>query len=80
MTPSAPVEPGQWYAVSILVEQYLPAIPRSDPDDVLGAESLAALARTWTPLWEQVRRGEDHGYVAGTFHLYRNPKKLNPAD
>ncbi len=76
--PGTPLEPDQWYAVSVLIEQYLPAIPRADPGDLLGAESLAELTRAWTPLWQQIARGEDHGYVAGTFHLYRSPKKLKP--
>ncbi len=67
------LRPGHWYAVSILLEQYLPAIPRAAPGELLGADALASLARVWTPLWEQVARGEDHGYVAGTFHLYRLP-------
>ncbi len=75
VAPGSPLESGQWYAVSILVEQYLPAIPRADPGELLGADSLASLTRAWTPLWEQVARGEDHGYVAGTFHLYRLPFK-----
>ncbi len=73
VAPGTPLEPGHWVAVSILVEQYLPAIPRAEPGELLGADSLASLARTWTPLWEQVKRGENHGYVAGTFHLYRLP-------
>ncbi len=71
LKPGDEILPGHWVAVSILAEQYLPAIPRADPGDVLGADSLASLARSWTPLWQEVKRGEDHGYVAGTFRLYR---------
>ena len=78
--PGTPLEPRQWYAVSILVEQYLPAIPHADPEDLLGAESLAELARAWTPFWQQITHGEDHGYVAGTFHLYRMPPWLHPPE
>ena len=43
----------------------------SRPEDVRGYTSLVAQAKRWEPLWRKVARGEDHGYVAGTFHLYR---------
>jgi hypothetical protein len=72
VNPDLPPEPG-WYAVSILLEQYLPTIPRTPPDAVRGHASLLALAEHWTPFWDAVRAGEDHGYVAGTFHLYYLP-------
>ncbi len=72
--PGEELLPGHWYAVSVLIEQYLPAIPRANLDDVLGADGLISLARSWTPLWQRVASGEDHGYVAGTFHLYRIPE------
>lgn len=70
------VEPGDelgpgWYAVDVMVEQYIPAVGRSRPEDVRGYASLLAQAERWEPLWRDVARGEDHGYVAGTFHLYR---------
>ena len=76
--PDTPLEPGQWYAVSVLAEQYLPAIPRAAKDELLGADALTYLAQTWTPYWQQIARGEDHGYVAGTFHLYRLPSASVP--
>lgn len=70
------VEPGDelvpgWYAVDVTVEQYIPAAQGSRPEDVRGYTSLVAQAKRWEPLWRQVARGEDHGYIAGTFHLYR---------
>ncbi len=68
--PDEELVPG-WYAVNVMVEQYVPAVGRSRPEDVRGHASLVALAERWEPLWREVERGEDHGYVAGTFHLYR---------
>ncbi len=73
-TPDTPLLPGHWYAVNVLVEQYLPAIPDAEPGTLRNHDALTSLARTWTPFWQQiVARGEDHGYVAGSFHLYRMP-------
>lgn len=70
--PAAAAEGGEWYAVNMTLEQYLPAIRRARPEDVRSYASLAALAETWEPLWRQiVARGDDHGWVAATFHLYR---------
>jgi len=70
VTPGTPLESG-WYAVDVTAEQYLRAIPRTRPADVRGYASLAALAAAWTPVWQEiVARGDDHGYVAATFHLY----------
>ena len=70
VAPDEKLVPG-WYAVNVTVEQYVPAIRRSRPEDVRGYPSLGELAERWEPLWREVARGEDHGYVAGTFHLYR---------
>jgi 4-amino-4-deoxy-L-arabinose transferase-like glycosyltransferase len=70
--PGVALEPGAWYAVSVSLEQYLPAIPRARPEDVRGYDSLVRLAEAWGPYWREIAgRGEDHGWVAGTFHLYR---------
>jgi len=70
VTPGSPPESG-WYAVNVTAEQYLRAIPRARPEDVRGHASLAGLAAAWTPAWHEiVARGDDHGYVAATFHLY----------
>lgn len=66
------VGPG-WYAVSIQIEQYLPAVLRASPETLYDYTRYHALAVKWKPYWEAIRAGEDHGYVAGTFHLYRLP-------
>ncbi len=71
--PGAATPPG-WYAVSVLVEQFVPAILRAQPAALGDASGLRRLARGYRPLWRRVRRGEDHGWVAGTFHLYRLPE------
>lgn len=58
------IEPG-WYAVNVMVEQFVPALVD------LQESELGDLARKWLAPWTQIRNGQDHGYVAGTFHLYR---------
>ncbi len=68
--------PGQdlasgWYAVNVTVEQFVPALLAAPPDAVRGHADLRRAAQSWQALWQAVRQGEDHGYVAGTFHLYR---------
>jgi hypothetical protein len=63
--------PAGWYAVGVLIEQLVPAVLREDVGYVFRLESLRERARRWQALWRQVAAGEDHGYVAGTFHLYR---------
>jgi 4-amino-4-deoxy-L-arabinose transferase-like glycosyltransferase len=73
LRPDTVLRPGSWVAVNILVEQYLPAAERASAETLRGQRNLVALKRTWTPLWQAVQAGEDHGYVAGTFHLYRLP-------
>jgi hypothetical protein len=70
--PGDPLPPG-WYAVSVLAEQSLPAILRADSGDLHGYASLRALAEAWEPLRREIAAGEDHGYAAGSFHLYRRP-------
>ncbi len=72
-TPGEPLQRGRWVAVNVIVEQYLPAIRRASAEELRGHGGFVALARDWTPLWEQVRQGEDHGYAAGTFHVYYLP-------
>lgn len=67
--PGDPLEPG-WYAVNVIVEQFVPGILRASPDDLYGYDGLERLARRWLPIWRQVASGHDAGYVAGTFHLY----------
>ena len=70
------VEPGEvlrpgWYAVNVTVEQLVPALIKAPPGSVYQGENLRQEARRWERLWKAVQEGEDHGYVAGTFHLYR---------
>lgn len=72
VVPGEPL-PSGWYAVNIFVEQLVPAVLRDDVDYLFNLEEARALARVWRPLWLQIAAGEDHGYVAGTFHLYRIP-------
>ncbi len=62
--PADELEPG-WYAVNVMVEQYVPALVQ------LPGPGLGDLARQWSVVWAQIRNGEDHGYGAGTFHFYR---------
>lgn len=70
LQPDDPVESG-WYVVNVTVEQLVPALLEADPDKVYNYESLRREAETWEPIWRQIRQGEDHGYLAETFHLYR---------
>ena len=72
------VQPGDaldsgWYAVNVTVEQLVPALLAAPPGAVYQGESLRREARRWEPLWRAVIEGEDHGYVAGTYHLYFLP-------
>jgi hypothetical protein len=70
IAPGEPVTAG-WYAVTVLAERTLPALLRASEDELHEAERFRALARDWMPLLEAIARGEDHGYVAASFHLYR---------
>jgi hypothetical protein len=65
-----PLEPG-WYAVNVRVEQLFPAILHGDARAIHRHRQLGAIVARWEPVWRAVARGEDHGYVAATFHLYR---------
>lgn len=67
--PGDQLEPG-WYAVNVTVEQLVPALLEAPLGAVYEGEALRREARRWEPLWREVAKGEDHGYVAGTFHLY----------
>ena len=64
------VRPG-WYAVNVTVEQLVPALLAGDPESIYDYENLRRAAESWEPVWKQIRQGEDHGYLAETFHLYR---------
>jgi hypothetical protein len=71
--PGDAVDPG-WYAVNVTVEQLVPALLAARPEDVYDYEDLRRGAERWHPYWRAVvEAGEDHGWVAGTFHLYRVP-------
>jgi hypothetical protein len=71
-TPGSSLAAG-WYAVGVVVEQKLPAIRAAPPARMYNQAGYEDLAEEWWPVWEVVRGGEDHGYVAGTYHLYRLP-------
>jgi Dolichyl-phosphate-mannose-protein mannosyltransferase len=68
---AAPLAPG-WYAVGASAEVCVPAILRARPAELFGYSGLRAIAAAWGPVARQLaRQAEDHGWVAGTFHLYR---------
>ena len=78
--PGRPIRPG-WYAVNVRLEQYIPALLRATPADLRNYDSFLGVARAWEPYWQELlRRAEDHGYVAGTFHLYRVPEGEGAAE
>lgn len=68
--PGDPVPPG-WYVVNVTVEQLVPALLSGDPEAIYDYENLRRAAESWEPVWQRIRQGEDHGYLAETFHLYR---------
>jgi hypothetical protein len=69
--PEGPLAPG-WYAVGAGAEVCLPAILRSSPAEMYGFSRYRAIAERWLPAVAAVSRaGDDLGYAAGTFHLYR---------
>jgi hypothetical protein len=70
LRPDDPLAPG-WYAVGLHAEQILPAVGRSDPERFFGYRNYSAIAAEWLPQLERIQAGEDHGVVAGGFHLYR---------
>jgi len=67
--PDRPLAPG-WYAVTVRVEQYLPVLARKKINP-----NVDRLAAAWQEPWRRLlAAAEDHGYVAGTFHLYYLPE------
>ncbi len=73
VTPRTPIEPG-WYALNVTVERVAPAVLAADPADLFRPETFRRAARDWSGLAAEIAGGEDHGYAAGTFHLYRVPE------
>lgn len=55
-----------WCVVSVVLEQFVPVLIRQGDPSALGQ-----LARKWKISLEAAQSGEDHGYLAGSFHLYR---------
>jgi hypothetical protein len=70
--PPTPLEPG-WCVVNVLLEQYIPAILAASPATLYHRDRYLNIVEAWKPYWDQVKRGEDHGYIAGTYHLYYLP-------
>lgn len=71
--PGEEIRPG-WYAVNVTVEQLVPALLEAPGDAVYNYDELHRAAERWEPFWQAVvAAGEDHGWVAGTYHLYRVP-------
>ncbi|HEV2851595.1 MAG TPA: hypothetical protein VHC97_02210 [Thermoanaerobaculia bacterium] len=68
--PGDPVPPG-WYVVNAAVEQLVPGILRGNPARIYQYLERRAIALRCRRTWRRIRSGEDHGWVAGTFHLYR---------
>ena len=73
-----PLEPG-WYAVNLQAEILLPAIYRTGPDKFALYRAYRQAGRPWLHRLEEIQsRGEDQGFIAGTFRLYR--VGASPAD
>jgi 4-amino-4-deoxy-L-arabinose transferase-like glycosyltransferase len=71
--------PAGWYAVGAAAEVCVPAILRSSPSEMYGFPRYRAIALRWLPSTATVpSAGEDHGYVAHTFHLYRLVREATP--
>ena len=74
-----PLPPG-WYAVGAAAEVCVPAILRSSPHELYGYPRYRAIADRWFPATAAItQQGEDHGYLASTFHLYRLGKPTVPS-
>jgi 4-amino-4-deoxy-L-arabinose transferase-like glycosyltransferase len=73
--PDDPLPPG-WYVVNAAVEQLVPGVLRGDPERIHLYRERRAIAQVWERPWSRIRSGEDHGWIAGTFHLYRLPPGL----
>jgi hypothetical protein len=71
IAPGGPL-PAGWYAVGTAAEVCVPAILRSSPAEMYGYARYRSIAERWQPTAAAVARaGQDEGYAAGNFHLYR---------
>lgn len=71
--PTNPPRPG-WHAVNVFIEEFFPAVEKAHSDQVHNYHSLIQTGAPWKRYADTVRSlGKDHGYVAGTFHLYYLP-------
>lgn len=71
--PRLPLQPG-WHAVSVYIEQFLPIVLQTSPEEIHNYDMFAAIAETWKSYFAEIRRqGIDHGSIAGSFHLYYVP-------
>jgi Dolichyl-phosphate-mannose-protein mannosyltransferase len=71
--PTSPLLPG-WHAVNIFIEEFFPAVEKAHRDQVHNYDSLMQTGAPWKRYYDTVRSlGRNHGYVAGTFHLYYIP-------
>ncbi|NOT54881.1 MAG: hypothetical protein HOP18_09775, partial [Deltaproteobacteria bacterium] len=69
----SPVTPG-WHAVSVFIEDFLPAVTSSNKEPISDNNILAELDKAWKFYRDELRRqGEYRGYIAGTFRLYYVP-------
>ncbi|MBV8200821.1 MAG: glycosyltransferase family 39 protein [Acidobacteria bacterium] len=72
--------PAGWYAVGAAAEVCVPAILRSSAREMYGYPRYRSIADRWTPPVAAVQQaGEDLGYAASTFHLYRLARLAAPA-
>jgi hypothetical protein len=68
--------PAGWYAIGAAAEVCVPAILRSSDQEMYGYPRYRSIAERWLPATAAVAKtGEDFGYVASTFHLYRLSKE-----
>jgi hypothetical protein len=78
--PSQLPGPG-WHAVTVPIEQYVPAILQASPDELHGYARLRTVAEQWEHYLRALRLwGQDHGYAGETFHLYRIPEAPSGSD
>lgn len=67
------VTPG-WHAVSVFIEDFLPAVTSRNKEPISDNNPLVELDKAWKSYREGLRsQGEDRGYIAGTFHLHYVP-------